>query len=108
MSDPLGHISGLNRASGAGGPAGAGGVGGVPGADQGGASFKDVLLKNIDEVNRLQRDANAAAEDLMAGRRDDPEQVMTAIAKADLAFKTLQAVRNQVMRAYDEVQQMRV
>jgi flagellar hook-basal body complex protein FliE len=104
MSDPLGFISGAGRVQGTPGVQGPG----VPASIAGGPSFKDVLLKNIDEVNRLQQDANAAAEDLMAGRRDDPEQVMTAIAKADLAFKTLQAVRNQVMRAYDEVQQMRV
>jgi flagellar hook-basal body complex protein FliE len=102
MADPLGFISGPSsqRPIGPAGPV-------SPGAGQG-PTFKDVLLKNIEEVNRLQQDANQATEDLMTGQRDDPEQVMTAIAKADLAFKTLQAVRNQVIRAYDEVQQMRV
>ncbi len=107
MADPLGLVSGLGS--------GLGQARGVSPAESvrdgqigSGPSFKDVLVKNIEEVNKLQQDANQATEDLMAGRRDDPERVMTAIAKADLAFKTLQAVRNQVIRAYDEVQQMRV
>ncbi|XVJ59068.1 MAG: flagellar hook-basal body complex protein FliE [Tepidisphaera sp.] len=100
MSDPLGLI----RNVGSGSMPLAGGV--RPSA--GGASFKDVLLKNLDEVNKLQQDASSAAEDLAAGRRDDVEGVMFATSKADTAFKALQAVRNRVMEAYDEIKQMRV
>lgn len=79
-----------------------------PAADPNGPTFKDVLLKNIEEVNKLQQDATKAIEDLQSGQRNDVENVLTATAKADLAFKMLQAVRNQVVRAYDEIQQMRV
>jgi len=103
MSDPLGLISGV------------GGGGTIrPSSsvsrdnDPEGASFKDVLLKNIEEANKLQQDATKAVEDLQTGKRTDVENVLTATAKADMAFKALQAVRNQVVRAYDEIQQMRV
>jgi flagellar hook-basal body complex protein FliE len=105
MSDPLGLVSGV------------GGSGAIrpniartnPAADDAnGASFKDVLLKNIEEVNKLQQDATKAVEDLQTGKRTDMENVLSATAKADMAFKALQAVRNQVLRAYDEIQQMRV
>jgi flagellar hook-basal body complex protein FliE len=105
MADPLGLISGSS---------GMGGVGPsrvAPSSkplDAGQPTFRDVLLKNIEEVNKLQQDAVKAVEDLQTGQRADVENVLTATAKADLAFKMLQAVRNQVMRAYDEVQQMRV
>jgi flagellar hook-basal body complex protein FliE len=34
--------------------------------------------------------------------------MLVATNKADTAFKMLQAVRNQVMRAYEDIQQMRV
>jgi flagellar hook-basal body complex protein FliE len=44
----------------------------------------------------------------MTGRRDDLEGVIMATEKADTAFKMLQAMRNQVMQAYDEIKQMRV
>jgi len=77
-------------------------------AEEAGPSFKDVLMKNIEQVNKLQQDAESAIEDLAAGRRDDVDQVMMAKQKADLAFQMLLQVRNKLMDAYDEVKQMRV
>lgn len=82
-------------------------AGGVP-ADPSGPSFKDVLLKNLHEVNRLQQDASTAIEDLTAGRRGDLEGVMLAVEKADTAFRAVQSIRNKVIQAYEEIQQMRV
>lgn len=106
MGDPLGLI-------GAGGGAGRAealgpGVGSARPREAGTPDFKDVLLKNLEEVNRLQQDATQAVEDLQTGKRQDLESVLIATQKADLAFRTLQAVRNQVLKAYDEIQQMRV
>lgn len=103
MSDPLGLISN------------AGGAGNLPnqsalrqqGAGQG-PSFKSVLMDNLNTVNALQQDADKATEDLMTGQRNDLEGVIAATEKADTAFKMLQAMRNQVMEAYDEIKQMRV
>lgn len=105
MSDPLGLIGPAH-----GTPARPVGPGAAPsGLGQAqGPSFKDVLLRNIDEINRLQQDATQAIEDLQTGKRTDVEGVLIATAKADTAFKMIQAVRNQVVRAYEEIQQMRV
>lgn len=75
---------------------------------QGGPAFKDVLLKQIEQVNRLQQDAEMAIEDLAAGRRDDMDGVLIAKQKADVAFKMLLQVRNKMMDAYEEVKQIRV
>lgn len=80
----------------------------TPGGDAQGPNFKDVLLKNIEEVNKLQQDAEAAIEDLAAGRRDDIAQVNIAKQKADMAFKMLLQVRNKMMDAYEEIKQLRV
>lgn len=101
MTDPIG-LAGL---------AGKGGMLPNRAATQGqgdGPDFKSVLMKNLSEVNALQQDATKATEDLVAGRRDDLEGVIVATEKADTAFKMLQAMRNQVMQAYDEIKQMRV
>ena len=103
MSDPLGLIS-------------AGGVRGiqVPGprqeaaADSGAPGFRDVLLKNLNEVNSLQQDATRAIEDLQTGKRDDLEGVILATQKADTAFRMLQQLRNKMVEAYDEIKQVRV
>ena len=71
-------------------------------------SFKDVLMQNIEQVNKLQQDAEMAVEDLIAGRRDDAASVLIAKQKADLAFQMLLQVRNKLVSAYDEIKQMRV
>jgi len=104
MSDPLGLIS---NASGANRPPQIGAKSSQPNA-QGGANFKAVLMDNLNTVNALQQDAGKAAEDLMTGKRNDLEGVIAATNKADTAFKMLQAMRNKVMEAYDEIKQMRV
>lgn len=75
---------------------------------QDGPSFKDVLLDNLKEVNNLQQDATKAMEDLQTGKRSDLEGVILATQKADTAFQMLQALRNKVMEAYEEVKQTRV
>ena len=73
-----------------------------------GPDFKDVLMKQINEVNQLQQDAEMAIEDLAAGRRADMDGVLIAKQKADVAFKMLLQVRNKMMDAYEEVKQIRV
>lgn len=105
MADPLGLISNAGpiqpqRPIAPQGPAG-------PAAPPG-PSFKDVLMKNIDQVNRLQQDAEMAIEDLASGKRDDLDAVNMAKAKADIAFQALLQVRNKLMDAYEEVKQIRV
>ncbi|MEM9083187.1 MAG: flagellar hook-basal body complex protein FliE [Planctomycetota bacterium] len=71
-------------------------------------TFKDLLMENLAKVNTLQQDATQAVEDLHAGERDDLEQVLMATQKADTAFRMLLQVRNKLMDAYQEVQQIRV
>jgi len=102
MTDPLGLIGATGGARGV--PQG--GAGGRAGAEA--PSFKETLLRNIDQVNRLQQDATRAIEDLATGDRDDVEGVILATQKADTAFKMLQAVRNKVVEAYQEINQVRV
>lgn len=74
----------------------------------GGLDFRQMLEKEIAQVNEMQKDASEAVEDLAAGRRDDIEGVIIATQKADTAFKMLLQVRNKVMDALDEVKQVRI
>lgn len=73
-----------------------------------GGSFEEVLHKSIDEVNRLQQDATSAVNDVATGKSEDVAGVMTAVAKSDLAFKTLLAIRAKLMDAYEEIKSMQV
>lgn len=76
--------------------------------DENGDTFKDVLLKSIDQVNQLQGEAAAAQEDIASGRSTDIESVVLATQKADTAFRALLAVRNKFTAAYEELKQTRI
>jgi flagellar hook-basal body complex protein FliE len=78
------------------------------GGSAGGASFADALKNSIEEVSRLQQDASQAVESLAVGNTEDVGGVMTAIEKADLAFKTLLAIRAKLMDAYEEIKSIQV
>ncbi len=102
MTDPLGFITnGVSDAS-------MMPLKQVGGGDVQGPGFKQLLMKNLTDVNQLQKDADDAIADLMAGRRTDIADVMTAKAKADMAFKMLLQVRNKLVEAYQEIKDMRV
>ena len=73
-----------------------------------GSDFKSLLMKSINEVNRLQSEADQATVNLATGKTDNIAEVFTAINKADIAFRTLMEIRNKLMSAYEEVKQMRV
>ena len=110
MHDPIGHINGSNGPGSLGPLAPKGRSGGplAPGPDVSSKSFIDEMKGQLAEVNRLQAEADVAAEDLVAGRRDDLEGVMIATEKADTAFKMVLAVRNKLVDAYEEVKNLRV
>lgn len=71
-------------------------------------SFKEHLMGELREANRLGEEANKAANDLLTGQTDNFDAVFTAQKKAEIAFQTLLQVRNKVMDAYNEVKQIRV
>ena len=103
-------VNGANSLSGL-GAAGRASLGSSGPAVSGGADrtgFADVLKKSIDEVSRLQQDASKAVEDVTTGKTDDVTGVMTAMEKADLAFKTLLAIRAKLMDAYEEIKQIQI
>jgi flagellar hook-basal body complex protein FliE len=79
----------------------------APGA-AGGPSFKDVLMRNLDQVNQLQQEADREINDLTTGKTNDYSHVMMAKQKADLAFQMLLQVRNKMVEAYSEIKQMNV
>jgi flagellar hook-basal body complex protein FliE len=80
----------------------------APGASAEGPSFKNVLLDSIQQVNTMQQDANRAVEHLAAGGEISPAEVFSAVQKADLAFRMMMQVRNKLVSAYQEVQNIRV
>lgn len=73
-----------------------------------GKSFMDMMLESLDEVNRLQTDADQGVQALYTGKTDDVASVLTAVNKAGIAFDLLMEIRNKLTDAYREIQQIRV
>ncbi len=88
----------------------AGGVGGQPGGGQAKVekSFTDYVIESLNEVNRLQTEADAGVQRLLTGETDNVAEVFAASNKAGVAFDLLMEVRNKLIDAYREIEQMRV
>ena len=71
-------------------------------------NFSDMLAKSILEVNDLQKEANHAVEKLATGKSKNIHETMLAVEKADIAFKTMNQVRQKVIDAYKEIMRMQV
>lgn len=115
MFDPIQ----MNPTGGVQGPSGTGGA--VPGASPAGgtapgrgpapapgSTFADFLYERLDEVNRLQTEADAGVQRLLTGETENVAEVFAASNKAGIAFDLLMEVRNKLLDAYRDIQQMRV
>lgn len=78
------------------------------GGAAGGRDFKTILLESLDEVNRLQDEADQGVQRLLTGETQNVAEVITAVNKAGIAFDLLMEVRNKLSDAYREIQQMQV
>jgi len=90
--------------------AGAPAAGGAPSSSalSGGPAFSDLLLDALQEANQLQSSADRAIQGIAAGDTENVAEVMTAVEKADLAFRTLMQVRNKLVDAYEELMRLRI
>jgi len=103
---PIGGVSELQQVGRA--PGGAAGKGQAATPGPVGKSFADVVFESLDEVNRLQSEADAGVQRLLTGETDNVAEVFAASNKAGIAFDLLMEVRNKLIDAYHEIQQMRV
>jgi flagellar hook-basal body complex protein FliE len=71
-------------------------------------TFRDLILGGVGEVNMLQKNADGAVEKMMCGGEIGMAEVLTAVQKADIAFKMMMQIRNKLVAAYQEIQNMRV
>ena len=72
------------------------------------SSFVKVLQQSIDQVNRLQLEADANINDLATGKQTDLHQTMIAVEKASVSFELLMQIRNKVISAYDNLMRTQV
>jgi flagellar hook-basal body complex protein FliE len=71
-------------------------------------AFGSMLKDSINEVNRLQSDANTSIEKLQSNQSASIHETMIAMEKASISFQTMLAVRNKVVEAYQEIMRLQV
>ncbi len=62
--------------------------------------------KYMSQVNDLQEGSDVSIKDLLAGKNEDINTVVAAVAKADMSFKLLVGVRNKLIEAYQKTMNM--
>jgi flagellar hook-basal body complex protein FliE len=70
------------------------------------SSFDEILIDSIDQVNRLQVEADSNISDLTTGKQPDIHRTMIAMEKASISFELLMQIRNKVISAYDRIMRM--
>lgn len=102
MPDPIS----LNSVS------GGGSIGGVkPAAESkpaGEGDFASLMKDQLQKVSAMQSEADAKVEQFLTGQSDNMTDVFVAARKAQVAFSLLMEMRNKLVDAYQELQNMRV
>ena len=78
----------------------------VQGAPSTQGKFIDLMTNQVKSVNDMQMNAETMMQSLLTGGDVNEAEVLTSIQKADLAFRMLLQVRNKLIEAYREVQQI--
>lgn len=73
-----------------------------------GNSFADLLVDQVKSVNEMQTGADTMMQSLLTGGNVNEAEVLTSIQKADLAFRMLLQIRNKLVEAYREIQQIQI
>ena len=71
-------------------------------------TFGDFLSNSINEVNKLQNQANESIQKLVTGENKNIHETMLRVEQAEIAFKTMNQIRQKVLDAYREVMKMQV
>ena len=70
--------------------------------------FQSALFKALEDVNRLDSQAQASVAEGLTGPQGVQTETYVQMMQADLAFRTMLQVRNKLLDAYNELKQMQV
>ena len=73
-----------------------------------GADFATQLRAQLEQVSRMQAEADQGVQNLLTGQTDNLTAVLSATRKAEVAFSLLMEIRNKLVDAYVELRQMRI
>ncbi len=73
-----------------------------------GSSFGDTLTQFLQDVNDMQKRADAKTLGFATGQVQDIHEVMGAVEEAGIALHLLMEIRNKVVDAYHELMRMQM
>ncbi len=73
-----------------------------------GSAFSELLKDSISNVDKLQKNADLAAQQLHAGGAKNLHETMIAMEQANISLRMLVQMRNKVMEAYQEVMRTQI
>jgi len=62
--------------------------------------------RHLSAVDELQQTSDSSIKELLSGKNQDVTSVVAAVAKADMSFKLLIGIRNQLIEAYKQTMNM--
>ena len=64
--------------------------------------------KYLSKVDDAQQSSDVSIKELLTGKNEDITSVVSAVTKADMSFKLLVGVRNQLIQAYKQTMSMQL
>jgi flagellar hook-basal body complex protein FliE len=74
----------------------------------GAVDFQGLLLDSLGQTNAMELSAQSAVEKSLTGGDITQVEVVSAVKKADIALRLMLQIRNKVLDAYQEIQQLRM
>jgi flagellar hook-basal body complex protein FliE len=68
----------------------------------------EALGEYVSQVDSAQKASEESIQDLLTGKNNDITAVVSSVAKADVSFKVLVGVRNQLIEAYKQTMNMQL
>jgi len=80
----------------------------VAGANSRQQPFKSFLMESLNQVNTMQQDSDRPVQQLVTGGDVNPAEVLTTVQKADMSFRMMLQIRNKLVAAFQEVNNIRI
>ena len=70
------------------------------------ASFGDMLMEKIQNVDQMQQQADVAVSDVATGKSKNLHEAVLTMEMADTSLRLMVTVRNKALEAYQEIMRM--
>jgi flagellar hook-basal body complex protein FliE len=78
------------------------------GASASSGNFLELVSQGVGKVNEMQQTSTQDVERMLSGEDIESVEVYSGLQKADMAFRLLVQVRNKLMQAYEEINNIRI